>query len=446
MRAGFLGVAIAILAACSGATGEDPSGGGGGGGSIAGDLAKDYCEPLAAMLCDRADGCGCGFVAPGGELDPAECAADYAARCLAAFAPLADAVGRGDAVLDGAAARACVALVAESTTGCERPRGVVTQALCEPWFTATARLGEPCALPFCAGGAGICAGGTCVARGGAGAACAGPTCASGLVCDRTEHCAPPQVAGGACALDFECAPALRCIEGSCVAPGGAGATCTEELACEQGLTCEAERCADAASTPCDPQSCGALEICGGARACVPRGGEGAACTADEACTAGHVCEAGRCEALPGRDEPCARATSCAPGLACDGDGGSCVTAPGDGEPCLFGPDGPFACAAGLGCVDGTCGALPGDGEPCTGDLRCGSGMGCAFRATGSVCIPLRGEGASCEEGRTCEAGLSCDAGVCRPVPQPCPGGCADGSYCGFGETRCVPDLCAEVVQ
>lgn len=404
-----------------------------------GSLQADYCDPLAALICGRLADCGCGALLPAETLDVPGCIADYSARCLEAYAPIAAAVAQGSAVILGEQARDCVALLADSTPGCERPRGAVTQALCPAWFTGDAAIGAACDFPVCGGGAGICVDGTCVARPIAGDPCGpGGACAAGLLCI-AEQCAAPVAAGGACAIDDACAPPLRCVAGVCGALMDAGAACEEAAACASGLLCTANACATRPDGACSADApCGNLDFCATPRRCAAPAGSGGSCDEDAACVAGSRCDAGTCVANPGLDQACVNGVLCAAELACDADNGSCKPLPGAGEACAFAIDGPHVCAPPLGCVAGVCGPLPGAGEACTVDSRCAAGLGCDFTRNGSVCGPLKPIGGACQTDRTCEVGLYCDytVGSCaeqRPTGAPC----KDGNECG-PEGTCVP--------
>lgn len=404
-----------------------------------GSLQLDYCDPLAALICGRLVDCGCGALLPAETLDVASCSADYSAKCLEAYAPIAAAVAQGSAEILGDQARACVDLLAASTPGCERPRGAVTQALCPAWFTGDAAIGAACDFPICGGGQGLCVEGSCVAKPVAGAPCGpGGACAAGLLCI-ADLCAAPVVAGGVCAIDDACAPPLRCVAGVCAALKDAGATCADAAACAPGLLCNANACATRPDGACSADApCGNLEFCATPRRCAALAGLGEGCDEDAACVAGTRCEAGACVANPGLDQPCANGVLCAAKLACDTDNGSCKPLPGAGEACAFAIDGPHVCAPPLGCVANVCGPLPQSGAECTVDSRCAAGLGCDFTPNGSICGPLKPIGGTCQTDRTCDVGLYCDyaVGQCAAV-RPTGAACKDGNECGPDGT-CEP--------
>lgn len=450
----LLPLALFLAPACGGGAGGGGSsstgttsatgGHGGTGGAAPGSLEEDYCRPLAAFLCGRAVSCGCGAMLPGGQLDGAACTDAYTAKCLAAYAPIEAAIAAGSASILAAEAHACVAMLESTTPGCEGPRGAVAQGLCPAWFSSAAALGEPCDLPFCAGGSGTCAGGSCVARTAEGGSCASTPCARGLLCD-SGTCRAPALAGAACQDDAFCAPPLRCVAGSCRALALAGQACAADEACALGLVCAGSVCATRPGTTCgDHEPCGHLASCAAPRRCVPRGLPGAPCQGDDGCADGLTCDtaAGTCAVAPGSGEPCANGTRCAAGLACDVTASTCGPIPNSGEPCAIGALGPFVCAAGLGCNAGTCGPMPGAGQPCTLDNLCAQDLGCDFTASGSICGPRKDAGGACQTDRTCKAGLYCDfgAGACASV-RPAGSPCKDGNECGAAGS-CMPDASA----
>jgi hypothetical protein len=437
--AGTTGSGGGATTSTSGAGGAGGEGGAGGQGP-AGSLEADYCAPLAALVCERAVSCGCAEVLPGGTLDSLACIAAYTARCLDAYAGVASAVAAGDAQVDAEAAAACIALLASTTPGCERPRGTVALGLCPAWVASDVPLGADCSFPLCAGGEGQCVGGSCVPRPGANEPCQGLECQPGLLC-LESLCNAPAELHGACSSDETCAPPLRCVAGSCEALAPEGASCQETTACDLGLQCQASQCAPPPAGGCaDAAACGNLALCADERLCAARAAEGEACTTDETCATGLGCDPATllCVPFPGDGQPCQNGTLCGPGLACDNDFGNCAPLPGDGAPCAFGPFGPSVCASGLGCVNGTCGPLPVLGEPCTVDNRCADGLGCDYTPSGSFCVALKDEGGDCQNDFVCSAGLHCDFGTGTCAPDYATGApCSAGNECGKSGT-CAP--------
>jgi hypothetical protein len=403
------------------------------GSTTAGDLARDFCGPLADFVCTSAASCGCGAIVPGGALDQVACTAGWTAKCMAAWQPFVTA----GAAIDTAAATACVETLRGRTLPCARPDATIMFAVCAPFAIQPVALGEACTSPYCAGGAGGCVSGTCVARGITGAACGDEYgCATGLACNASV-CSPLLAADASCAADLDCAPPLHCIAAHCRPLGIAGAACADASDCSLGMTCTASTCTAPSTTACTTSTdCGNRSTCGGASSCQPRGSDGTACTQDGDCVAGSYCDdtSHACIPRPAAGSPCARGVLCGTGLGCD-TAGNCATLPTSGQPCAMGEMGPFLCADGLGCIDGNCGALPGVGATCASDNRCAAGLGCDFSPAGSLCIVPRTEGGSCESDRSCAAGFHCGPGTCTadlPTGSPCSVGNECAGVCGIG--------------
>lgn len=398
----------------------------------AGDLMRDFCGPLAALVCGSAETCGCGAVVPGGVLDRAGCEAQWSARCLEAWQPFVSAGAR----IDPTRATACIDAIEAGTPACGRPDGTLPFAVCAPFAIEDAAIGEACMTPYCAGGMGVCAEGRCVARGEAGATCNDMfSCATGLVCGLSGTCTALRAAGGACIDDVECAPPLHCtVAGTCAELADEGGACADPIDCAVGLRCEGGTCTAGPSSCTTTDDCGNRAECGGPRVCSARLGAGSACSDDRDCEAALYCgEAGTCIARPTAGAPCARGTLCAAGLGCDTDGGTCIALPTTGA-CAFGEMGPI-CAEGFACIDGaTCGALPTEGQPCASGNLCAAGLGCDFTAEGSFCIVPRGEGGACQSDRSCAEGFHCGpVGTCDadlPSGAPCEAGNECAGVCG----------------
>ncbi len=402
---------------------------------LPGSLADDYCRPLAMRLCEAAASCGCAVVVPGGTFDTARCITRWSGRCLEAYQPILAA----GAVVDAAAASACLARIDDATPACSAPSPVTIFALCHPFLVVPAAIGESCQAPYCAGGNGTCAGGTCTDRLGEGASCEDMFgCATGLVC-ADGHCAAPLADGASCASDLACTPPSHCAvdaggAGTCAPLGEDGAPCVGASDCAVGLVCDGAHCGPGPSD-CTSAACGSHTACGGPRACAPRVAIGGACVEDRSCVATAYCDAGSCVARPTEGQACARGTVCAPGLGCDGDGGSCRPLPALDAPCAFGELGP-TCADGLACRDdGTCGPLPTEGMTCAAGTMCAPGLGCDFTPAGSVCIVPRIEGGACESDRSCAPAYHCgEEGTCtadRSAGSPCSIGNECEGVCGL---------------
>ncbi|MFO7564161.1 MAG: hypothetical protein R6X02_16060 [Enhygromyxa sp.] len=196
--------------------------------------------------------------------------------------------------------------------------------------------------------------------------------AAGLIYD--EQCAGDLLA---LAEGQGCAPqvTLSCDSFCAVYHGqqGADEPCTMPVEdqptwsdCAPGLWCVAGTCVDACGN--DEAGLGLGEMC--------RDDEGQSLGS---CAEGLWCEleSGTCIALPDVGEPCYGGEVCGPGAICDwsGDEAVCVPIPGQGEACTY------ACDAGLYCTgvdggEGICEALPGEGQPCTAAGLCAEGHAC----------------------------------------------------------------------
>lgn len=459
-------------AVADGGTGPGPGasqmdGGGEAGQSLEGDVALDYCAPLAALLCSRGSECGCGVLVPGESLDTAACTARWTEKCLSAYAPYIQAAAMGKARVLKAEAQACIELIDSLTPACEKPRGVVSLALCAPFVVSDTPVGKACSdLPICAGGLGVCSEGMCKARGEKDAACNSEfDCATGLLCTPTG-CQAPKPENEACEEDNACAPPLRCVLGSCKAPLSEGKACDDNSQCQQGLVCEGQKCKVAVSACSADPSCGPRASCGALRTCEARRGVDAACSNDRECASDLYCSNdGKCASLPGIDEPCANGAACAAGLACDPlatEDARCLALPTEGKPCGLTPNGPFACAANLACIDGVCGPVPTNGEPCAQPDLCGPGLACDFTAEGSFCVAPKPAGSACQNEVVCGPAGHCSgdglcapdlaAGeTCDPNFSECAGACQRDTSFGFscvaarglGDTCIFDDECPE---
>jgi len=401
-----------------------------------GDVERDYCAPLARLLCERAEACGCGVLVPGGDLDATGCAARWTQKCLESYAPYVAAVEMGEAQVIKEHAVECVALIDSLTPGCEQPRGVVSFALCKPVVVSSTAIGAKCGgVPICAGGDGLCKEGTCVARAEKDAKCNTEyDCASGLVCV-AGTCREPAKATTGCEEDNACAPPLRCVSHKCAALREEGQACNETFECAQGLLCSDKKCTPPAAICTADNTCGNRSSCGAPRACAPRSNADADCESDRDCANDLYCGSeSKCIALPGLDAPCANGAMCGGGLACDPPGTEdprCRVLPGDGKPCGLTSFGVFACAPDLGCLDGTCGPLPGEGATCTVDSRCASGFVCDFTAEGSFCVKPKPTGGTCQNEVVCGPSGHCGVdGLCAPdLP--------DGASCNPNLNECA---------
>ena len=127
-------------------------------------------------------------------------------------------------------------------------------------------------------------------------------------------------------------------------------------------------------------------------------------------------------------------SSCADGLYCDDEAGTCQPEIGPGGACMSFE----GCADGLYCADAdlTCKPIPNQGEPCADGFNCAEGLTCALDKT---CQPPPTEGEPCT--LFCADHFLCESSVCIAAPgvgQPCSleGICGPGAECD--ET----DVCA----
>lgn len=376
------------------------------------------------------------------DLDTASCINSYRDRCLEAYSPIVQEINQEHARVLKEAAADCIAKINQFTPACDRPSGIVVEAICQHWVSGEEAIGESCVFPLCADGNGACNNGQCEPLGNEGADCFYTTCQQGLIC-LSNVCTALAGEQDSCANGEACAVGLRCIGGQCIPPAQQGANCSSTEGCAEGLACTAGKCEPPNTTPCTVDSCGALNACASARTCIEKFGNGADCTSSDFCAEGYYCDdtSHKCTSLPLTNDPCVQGVLCNVGLACTTDNGVCAPLPTTGEPCAFTQFGPFACADGLGCNEGTCGPLPGENEPCASGNQCspddinndgvGNDLGCDFTANGSFCVIKKPEGGACQADYVCQDGLFCDfsTGSCAPY-YPTGTACNDGNECG----------------
>lgn len=309
----------------------------------------------------------------------------------------------------GAEAKECVALIADSAPGCERPRGAVSQALCPAWFTGDAAIGAACDFPICGGGQGLCVAGTCVVKPAVGEPCGpGGACAVGLLCI-ADQCAAPVGVGGACASDDACAPPLRCIAGACSALNDVGGACVDASACAPGLMCDAGACKARPMGACSADApCGNLDFCATPRRCIVRGGPRARAAAKEGCGLLRPgCAVRWARAWqPRLDKPCVNGVLCAAELACDTDNGSCKPLPGAGQACGFAIDKSYRmCARRRWAASTMCAGRCRSPASCArSTIAARRGSAATSRPTENLCVPLKDVGGACQADRTCPSG------------------------------------------
>ena len=177
---------------------------------------------------------------------------------------------------------------------------------------------------------------------------------------------------------------------------------------------------------------------------------GSTCTASDAlvsdCASGLTCSGGTCVEPCGvltglrLGETCRSAETnvefddCAPGLRCDWDARTCLSAAQIGDSCDNG------CSVGLWCdwESNRCREPADEGSSC-GEIPCRDGLSCDWQA--DVCRPLAQSGESCDS-LQCAAGLSCDSSqTCGSLPiagESCPQGlCSDEAVCDWTVGSCV---------
>ncbi len=269
---------------------------------------------------------------------------------------------------------------------------------------------EVCQSGYCKGEVDGCPG-TCQAKASVGSSCAeSAACQVGLGCVGGQCKALFAVdVGGPCVKSLECKAGLWCSAGAaggtCTAKGEAGAPCQDPGSCKPGFSCAfsgpdkppACQANLKAGQPCavfaqpGKAKCGAGLVCvgnGGVDGtCVQAAGLGGACQSTSACGGlDLVCKQGKCAVLPTVGEPCKPANpmageflTCIPPATCN-DKLVCAPLPTAGQPCAQPQS---ACAENAVCdfATQTCKALPGAGEPCQGQ---------------------------------CQKGLVCDPDVCKP--------------------------------
>jgi hypothetical protein len=248
MRQSPAPLAIVACLICLSGCREDPAGSSfGSGGSEAG----RFCQEFMATLSERIPMCLGGRPETWRRLytylQPDLCE-DYAA-----------AVTAGRRRFDGAAASACLNLVAAAT--CDTP--VTEPSPCEAAFPGAVPAGGACqAGDECAEGSclkmGDACGGQCEDLPDLGEACSGQRCARNARCDGGRCVASVRsMSGGPCFTSFDCAQGvLQQPLFACVGPATGSRTCQPRRTagtCGDSLDCQAKYFCDPATHECRPR-------------------------------------------------------------------------------------------------------------------------------------------------------------------------------------------------
>lgn len=409
--------------------------------------ARAVCDRIHGRICAGLKSCDCRLDVRG-HSDEADCVVERSEECMRGMRTRAVLdLQEKRVVVDSASVDACAAGVDALAGSCRVAGQNALPSACNELFTDVAAIGETCRVEgggflSCAGGDGICTGSgarTCTSRPAAGSPCLGSACARGLVCD-SGTCRAPGSTGATCGSDETCGSGLACVDGTCAVGVAAEGTCTRTAECATGLRCESGKCVaasaiDAACSTAD--ACGAGRSCGlspESRTCRDPATKGEACE-QGTCAVGLVCDAelGTCVDEPGDGVPCDPGTGCSAGFTCSDGERVCRRLPRAGEACAMGDR---FCADGFGCNETTqtCEAGGGDGAACLlnpPDYVCAEGFGCDFTENGSICKPLAATG-PCNTDRTCAADAYCNPeGACTSrLPEG--SSCSQSNECARG--------------
>jgi hypothetical protein len=315
---------------------------------------------------------------------------------------------------------------------------------CAPYFCngaaachTTCNVDGDCAAGFfCTG-----AGGSCVAKGGAGA-----TCAAGNQCT-TTHCVD-----GVCCGSAACGSCQACNVannlGAC-APVAAGTLDPKGLCVDQGTaTCGTNARCDGlggCQKYLDGTMCAAATCPAGAAALkLPGSCSGGSCSVPTQSCAPYFCNA----AAAACHTTCNVDGDCASGFFCSGAGGSCVAKSAAGASCTAGNQ----CTS-THCVDNVC----------CGSAACGSCQACNVANNLGTCAPVAAgtldpKGVCADAGApACSTNGRCDGtGACQKYPDTttcappsCPtgmsvltlAGACSGGTCATTTQSCAPYAC-----
>ena len=304
--------------------------------------------------------------------------------------------------------------------------------------------------------------GQCVAVNGAPhgprSACAGSgTCGGSCNGSNPSACAYPtvQCRGASCTSGVATAAAACDGAGSCPSPS---------ITSCNPYACGASACKTSCTADAD---CGAGDYCDGTGACVPKKGDGVACSASNQCGNGSCADGvccnqacnGQCQAcdVPGSVGQCVAVSGAphGPRTACTGAGSACGGACDGADPsaCAY-PDSTTSCrgatcSAGIATAAATCdgagtcpAAVTTQCDPyvcganacktsCASEADCIAGDGCD--ATG-VCVPKTLLGQGCSSSNQCVSGFCIDGYCCD---QGCSGQCQACDVAG-SEGTCAP--------
>lgn len=320
--------------------------------------ADNACGYLMGAKCDEADACRSGVCQ--NTTCVANCAADTACQTRVTYC-------------DNANTQLCTELLADAQpctrdTMCQA--GVCgSDGLCGAINTQSCTSADACR-------SGACQSGACSAT------CASDAnCKTGTFCDAaTQTCTQTLSAAQACGRDAQCDGGVCAADGLCGALSGGN--CTTPKTC-RGFVCAADFvCRDSCSADAD---CDHTHYCSSA-VCVPRTGNGQACTLDTQCLAGLCNVLGTCGQLNGG--ACARGDDCVGG-ACSPNDLRCGL--------LFNA----ACANLDACRVGYCNTA-GVCAPCSDNADCP--MGACNKATGSCNTDPNYAGVGLEGGGCAQVG------------------------------------------
>ncbi len=308
---------------------------------------------------------------------------------------------------------------------------------------------DTCADGACAGEAVVCDDGlacsadSCDEKSGACAAdMATCSCLVDADCDDGNACNGQETCGAddkLCKLGPPVAcpsSADPCLTNHCVAETGAcqaepvkdGAACDDANACTTRDTCQSGACVGADAVACAPLSqCHVAGTCDPVTgACTnPEKANNSNCNDGNACTVTDKCLAGDC--VGSTPVMCAASDQCHDAGVCNVATGICSKpAKQNGVKC----DDANSCTNGDACQNGAC--TPASQVLCSALDGCHVAGVCDPANGGKCTLPLKADGAPCNDGRTCFGPDVCTGGVCGGPKVTCDDGVA-----------CTTDSCSE---